>query len=66
MLNHANTFIFLVGDLATLEALIIFASWAHLNILKKSISLLNANNFYDRLLTFINQTIKNHFVSPTV
>ena len=34
-----------------------------MNILKKSISLLNANNFYDRLLNFINQTIKNHFVS---
>ena len=26
LLNHANTFIFLSGDLATLEALITFAS----------------------------------------
>ncbi|KAK9192872.1 hypothetical protein WN944_003565 [Citrus x changshan-huyou] len=38
MLNHADAFIFLPGDLATLEALITFASWAHLNIHKKPIA----------------------------
>ena len=38
MLNHADTFIFLPGDLATLESLITFASWAHLNIYKKNSS----------------------------
>ena len=32
MLNHADTFIFLLRDLATLEALITLASWAHLHI----------------------------------
>ncbi|KAK9195515.1 hypothetical protein WN943_003637 [Citrus x changshan-huyou] len=32
MLNHADAFIFLLGDLATLEALITLASWAHLHI----------------------------------
>ncbi|KAK9190504.1 hypothetical protein WN943_019110 [Citrus x changshan-huyou] len=32
MLNHADAFIFLPGDLATLEALITLASWAHLHI----------------------------------
>ena len=45
MLNHADIFILLLGDLATLEALITFASWAHLNIHKKPIDLLNINNF---------------------
>ncbi|KAK9180851.1 hypothetical protein WN944_023987 [Citrus x changshan-huyou] len=30
MLNHADAFIFLPGDLATLETLITLASWAHL------------------------------------
>ncbi|XP_052289953.1 probable cytokinin riboside 5'-monophosphate phosphoribohydrolase LOGL8 [Citrus sinensis] len=38
MLNHANAFIFLLGVFATLEALITFASWAHLNIHKKPIA----------------------------
>ena len=32
MLNHADAFIFLPGDLATLEAFITLASWAHLHI----------------------------------
>ena len=45
MLNHADTFIFLLGDLAILEALITFVSWAHLNIHRKPIDLLNVNNF---------------------
>ena len=53
MLNHADAFIFLSRNLATLETLITFASWAHLNIHKKSISLLNVNNFYDGLLHFL-------------
>ena len=66
MLNHADAFIFLPGDLATFEALITFTSWAHLNIHKKPIGLLNVNNFYDGLLTFINHAIKNHFVPYSV
>ncbi|KAK9214515.1 hypothetical protein WN944_006508 [Citrus x changshan-huyou] len=36
MLKHVDAFIFLPGDLATLEALITFASRAHLNIHKKT------------------------------
>ena len=32
MLNHTDAFIFLPGDLTTLEALITLAYWAHLNI----------------------------------
>ena len=32
MLNHVDAFIFLPGDLATLEALITLAFWAHLHI----------------------------------
>ncbi|KAK9185310.1 hypothetical protein WN943_025666 [Citrus x changshan-huyou] len=62
MLNHADAFIFLLGDLATLEALITFDSWAHLNIHKKPIGLLNVNNFYDDLIKFLNHAIKNYFI----
>ena len=66
MLNYADTFIFLPRDLATLEALITFTSWAHLNIHKKPISLLNVNNFYDGLIAFFNHAIKNYFIPPLV
>ena len=50
ILNYVETFVFLLGDLAT----------AHLNIHKKSINLLNVNNFY------INHAIKNHFILVSV
>ena len=66
MLNHADAFIFLPGDLATLEALITFISQANLDIHKKPINLLNVNNCYDGLLTFINNAIKNPFVPHSV
>ena len=41
MLNHPNTFIFLPGNLVTLEALITLVSWAHLYIHQKPIGLLS-------------------------
>ncbi|KAK9175125.1 hypothetical protein WN944_027131 [Citrus x changshan-huyou] len=62
MLNHDDAFIFLPGDLATLEALITLASWAHLHIHQKPIGLLNVNNFYDDFIAFLNHAIKNYFI----
>ena len=55
-------FIFLPGDLATLETLITLASWAHLHIHQKPIGLLNVNNFYDGFIAFLNHAIKNYFI----
>ena len=65
MLNHADDFIFLPGDFATLEALITLASWVHLHIHQKPISLLNVNNFYDGFIAFLNHVIKNYFIPST-
>ncbi|KAK9174609.1 hypothetical protein WN944_029646 [Citrus x changshan-huyou] len=62
MLNHGDAFIFLPGDLATLEALITLASWAYLHIHQKLIGLLNVNNFYDGFIAFLNHAIKNYFI----
>ncbi|KAK9199689.1 hypothetical protein WN944_014881 [Citrus x changshan-huyou] len=61
MLNHADAFIFLPGDLTTLEALITLTSWAHLHI-HQPIGLLNINNFYDGFIAFLNHAIKNYFI----
>ncbi|KAK9204502.1 hypothetical protein WN943_014763 [Citrus x changshan-huyou] len=66
ILNHADAFIFLPGDLTTLEALITLASWAHLHIHQKPIGLLNVNNFYDGFIAFLNHAIKNYFVPSNV
>ncbi|KAK9190486.1 hypothetical protein WN943_019091 [Citrus x changshan-huyou] len=65
MLNHADVFIFLPGDLAMLEALITLAAWAHLHIHQKPIGLLNVNNFYDGFIVFLNHAIKNYFIPST-
>ena len=62
MLNHADTFIFLPGDLTTLEALITLASWAHLHIHHKHIGLLNVNNFFNGFIAFLNHAIKNYLM----
>ncbi|KAK9225732.1 hypothetical protein WN943_010776 [Citrus x changshan-huyou] len=65
MLNHADAFIFLPGDLATLEVFITLASWIHLHIHQKPIGLLNVNNFYDGFIAFLNHAIKNYFIPST-
>ena len=65
MLNHADAFIFIPGDLTTLEALIILAFWAHMHIHQKPIGLLNVNNFYDGFTAFLNHAIKNYFIFST-
>ncbi|KAK9175105.1 hypothetical protein WN944_027111 [Citrus x changshan-huyou] len=54
------------GDLATLEALMTLASWAHLHIHQKPIGLLNVNNFYDGFIAFLNHAIKNYFIPSNV
>ena len=64
--NHTDTFIFLLGDLATLEALITLVSWAHLHIHQKPISLLNVYNFYDGFIAFLNHAIKTYFIPSNV
>ena len=53
MLNHADAFIFLPGDHATIEALITLASSAHLYIHQKLIGLLNVKTFMMALSHFL-------------
>ena len=65
MLNHADAFIFLPRDFATIEALITLASWAHLYIHQKHIGLLNVNNFYDSFIAFLKYAIKNYYIPST-
>ena len=58
MLNYADTFISVLGDLATLETLITFTSSAYMNIHKKSINMLNVNKFCDGLIVFLNMQLR--------
>lgn len=63
MLFHADAFIALPGGLGTLEEIFQIASWAHLNLHKKPIGLLNVNNFFDELFSFLDKAVECQFIS---
>ncbi|KAI9182777.1 hypothetical protein LWI28_028753 [Acer negundo] len=64
MLDHADAFIVLPGGLGTLEELFKVTSWAQLKIHQKPIDLLNLNCLYDGLLSFLDYSVENGFISP--
>ena len=63
MLYNTDAFIALPGDLGTLEEVFNIVSWAHLNIHKKTLELLNVNSFYDGLMSFPEHTVEQEFIS---
>ena len=65
MLHNADAFIALPGGFGTLEEIFQITSWAQLNIHQKPIGLLNVNNFFDGLLTFLDQAVEQDFISQT-
>ncbi|WLF78326.1 hypothetical protein PVL30_002060 [Lodderomyces elongisporus] len=63
MAQEANAFIALPGGYGTLEELMEVVTWQQLNIHNKPIVIFNMGGFYDSFLTFIQEAIKNEFVS---
>ena len=63
MFNHADAFIALPGGLGTLEEIFHISSWAQLHIHHKPIGLLNVNDFYDKLLSFLDQAVEQEFLT---
>jgi uncharacterized protein (TIGR00730 family) len=63
MFNHADAFIALLGRLGTLEEIFHISSWAQLHIHHKLIGLLNVNDFYDNLLSFLDQAVEQKFLT---
>ena len=53
MMCNADAFIALPGGFGTLEEIFQVVSWAQLNMHHKPIGLLNVNNFFDGLLSFL-------------
>jgi uncharacterized protein (TIGR00730 family) len=62
MAERADAFVALPGGIGTLEELYEMWSWRHLGYHAKPIGLLNTAGFYDRLLTFMQQTVHDGFV----
>jgi len=63
MFNHVDAFIALPGGLGTLEEIFHIFSWAQLNIHQKPIGLLNVNGFYNTLLSFLDHTVEQQFLT---
>ncbi|KAF3457800.1 hypothetical protein FNV43_RR02460 [Rhamnella rubrinervis] len=63
MLEKSDAFIALPGGYGTLEKNFQMLSWSQLNIHRKLIGLLNVNNFFDGLLSFLNYAVEQNFIS---
>ena len=62
MLTKSDAFIALPGGYGTLEEIFQIISWAQLNIHQKPIGLLNVNNFFDGLLSFLDHAVEQKFI----
>ncbi|KAG6596603.1 cytokinin riboside 5'-monophosphate phosphoribohydrolase LOG7-like [Cucurbita moschata] len=65
MARQADAFIALPGGYGTLEELLEVITWAQLGIHRKPVGLLNVDGYYNSLLSFIDKTVDEGFVSPT-
>ncbi|XP_073049502.1 probable cytokinin riboside 5'-monophosphate phosphoribohydrolase LOG6 [Primulina eburnea] len=63
MIEHSDAFIALPGGFGTLEEIFHTVCWAQLNIHNKPIGLLNVNNYYDKLLSFLDDVVDQGFIS---
>lgn len=63
MIENSDAFIALPGGFGTLEEIFHTVSWAQLNIHNKPVGLLNINNYYDSLLTFLDKAVEQNFIS---
>ncbi|XVF12209.1 hypothetical protein REPUB_Repub08aG0095100 [Reevesia pubescens] len=63
MIANADAFIALLGGFGTLEEIFQIASWSQLNIHQKPIGMLNVNDFYDNLFSFLDHAVEQRFIS---
>ncbi|XVE62384.1 hypothetical protein DITRI_Ditri06bG0114200 [Diplodiscus trichospermus] len=62
ILENSDAFISLPGGIGTLEEIFQIASWAQLNIHHKPIGMLNVDGFFNKLLSFPDQTEEENFI----
>ncbi len=64
MAEIADGFIALPGGLGTLEELFETLTWSQLRFHSKPCGLLNSDNYYDKLLGFLDHAVEEQFVKP--
>lgn len=63
MARQADAFIALPGGYGTLEELLEVITWAQLGIHNKPVGLLNADGYYDSLLSFMDKAVDEGFIT---
>jgi uncharacterized protein (TIGR00730 family) len=64
MIDRADAFVALPGGIGTFEELFEVWAWHQLGYHSKPLGLLNTGGYYDGLLSFLNHTVQQGFVSP--
>ncbi len=64
MADMSSGFIALPGGIGTLEELIEICTWQQLGLHTKPTGVLNINQFYDQLLSFLDHTVQEKFLHP--
>ncbi|MDQ7728277.1 TIGR00730 family Rossman fold protein [Halomonas sp. SpR8] len=65
MAANADAFIALPGGIGTFEELFEIWTWGYLGLHEKPIGLLNIDEFYSPLLTFLDSTVSHGFLAST-
>jgi uncharacterized protein (TIGR00730 family) len=65
MAERADAFVALPGGIGTFEELFEVWTWRQLGYHDKPVGLLNVDGYYDRLLSFMDQSVADGFVPPT-
>lgn len=64
MAEQADAFIAMPGGIGTLEELFEAWTWAQLGLHQKPLGLLNVEGFFDHLLAFCDQMVRDGFLPP--
>jgi uncharacterized protein (TIGR00730 family) len=62
MAELSNAFIALPGGIGTMEELFEIFTWSQLALIKKPVAILNVNNFYDHIISFIDKMVQEGFL----
>ena len=66
MFNNSDIFLIFPGGIGTLEEFFEVYSWKQMRIHEKPIIIYNFNNFWDDLITLINNLVKKNFAGENM